>query len=838
MSAEDDAEENEEPEEVDSLTDLLADWEGREEPASGPDRLRIDDLLGAIPEDYFEAVRERAAEVLHVEPDSLDDRRETDDGTEDAAEDLDELLDEYDDEDDREGDEWYAARRDIGRLLAEVDRETFGAMKERAAEVLGCEPWAVEKHRYRRRYRDEYGPVVVEDGRTWRLGGGIPLRRHQILNFELRIDGLLQMNGEEWVDASKRLNGSVSQGQFQPRDLKKKQRFEDNVLGTRFGLNFEVPDALGMHPSDLLNEINGWIDQQDVPVRQGTHHVGLHGDEMVFPEGTLGPEGWKDDPDTVHVNRDVAFERGISIGPGVDEIDTDDVAEILRTLPSTRDPERFLAVLGWFYAAPIRPLIFDDWNAGQFNHLNVTGDTGSGKTHSIRYLWRCFGVNLDPLGVRDSAFSRLTSLAGSNGVPVWFDEYKPADVSERKLQNFHDDYRKAATGQVVPKGRADQTTDEYHFQAPVVLSGEEQVRPPAERRRSIMVQFRKDVTDDGTETARAFKELTGEGWLEDGELQIPDGAPEPEAHALAYYRWLAGVDEADLRAKWQDARELVWEYRQQWPFDLDIGDLESQGFRTVVFGWMAMRAFAEEYGVGREELPDEDDLNATLRHVAQEIGPEGKRKTHLDRFVELLSRAASAGFLEENVHYAVVHEGGPQEELRVKVPMAFDAVSKYVRDHDLDTEDLLSGPEDYQHRIKEAADTEGGYVWTESQNPPPLARCAGFSTIRAMTEVDFNRRNFGLKPMDSPDGEDDDSDGDDGDDGGNGSDSDIEDARGRIAEHIRSSRGEGETLNPDKLSLDLDIPPSKVDHALRTLKEQGVVQELARGDFEVLKGGA
>lgn len=581
--------------------------------------------------------------------------------------------------------------------------------------------------------------IEVDGGSTFYVRDG---ERQQVLNFALDVDSILKVDNREVIQANlNRPNGQTDSIQFEPRDMQKKQRFKDNVLSDKIGLTFTPP---GRESETVLNALNEYIGQLDVPEREGTHHIGLHGGEWVTPDGSLGSDGWIDEPGYTYITRNVALERAVSLPTDTAEYDEPDVKEILKALPETRETARMLAVLGWFYAAPLRPYIFDEWNAGAFNHLNITGDTGSGKTTTLRYLWRCFGVESDPFAVTDTKFAMLSALAASNGVPVWYDEYKPSEIQDYRLDQFHDLYRKAATGGTATRGRADQTTEEYHTHAPVVVSGEEQIRRPAERRRSIMVAFKEDVTGKGTETRKAFKSLVGEGRIEDGELVLPADAPDPTNHAVAYYRWLTGADATTLRAKWQDAREIVWQKRREWDTEYDLDDMEVQGLRTVTFGWLVMRAFAEDQGVSTAELPGRDALDAALRHIAGEIGPSGQRKSHMDRFVELLERATGAGYVEKGQHYELVHEGQPgSEELRIHLPTAYDALSRYARDHGLDSEELLSNADDYRKRLKEAAESNESYVITGSQVTAPInKRCAGISTIQAMNQLEFDRATF------------------------------------------------------------------------------------------------
>lgn len=730
-------------------------------------------------------------------------------------------------------------RRAILDLIAVVPSDAYKDEQERIAAALDTTEARLDQHRELKQHLNTSGPIIVEGGNTYYIRtGNRGAYRTKILNFELDVRSILKVENKELVEAVLAdSNGNGPRSQFEPRDLKKQQRFEDNVLGDRFGLNFDPNGP----PQDVLNELNAYIDRLDVPVRIGTHHVGLHGDEFVFPDGSLGADGWLDDPETVHVNRDVALERAVAIPTDTADYDTEDVRTVLRRLHKTRDISRFLPVLAWFYAAPLRPLIFEEWGATSFNHLNVTGNTGSGKTTTLRYLWRCFGVESDPFDVTDTRFALMTALSASNGVPVWYDEYKPGDIRDWQLDRFHEFYRKAATGGVATRGNQDQTTTEYHLEAPLVVSGEEQIRPPAERRRSIMVTFTDEVTKRGTDTRSAFKELVGAGQVENGELVLPDDAPDPSAHALAYYRWITGADTDRLRAKWQDARELVWEKWQAWDTDIDLDDMEIQGLQVVTFGWMVMREFAGDHGVSADDLPADEDLDAALRHVATEIGPDGKRKSHIDRFIELVERAAMVDYLDDGTHYVFVHEGEPgTEELRLKLSTAFDAVSKYVRDHDLGAEDLLSNPSDYRARFKEAAAAEGGYVTAWDQYTPPLNRCIGINTAAAIRELEFDRASFGLEPFvsveeaEADDDDNDDDHDDDGDQATNGQKK-VTGVRGQVEQHIKAQVRPGEPVTAASVAGTLELPPDAVEHQLNRLAQERGLLDRHREDHDYVK---
>jgi hypothetical protein len=659
---------------------------------------------------------------------------------------LDALLGIYEGRDDPDIDSDH--RENIWKAVGELDG--LGEYGERVADVLDVEPHVVERHAKRAEHAKEHGPIVVENGSTWYLTGQ-PMQKYELLNFELDVRSFLKVDkGPIRAELEATLpNGDGFSKKVEPKVFNKKDRFDDEILGESFGTKFNVPKVRGgVAVPELLDAIRMWVHRQDAPIRRGVRHMGVYNDELAIPGHTLGPDGWRDDPDTVYLEREIGAERRVSLPTDRSEYDEEQVAQIVESLPHTRDLERFLPVIGWFYAAPCRPMIDDLNEDGEFNHVGVTGGTGSGKTASLSYLWRCFGMSGEPFEVDMSPFALTATFASTSSIPLWFDEYKPSDIQGYKLDRFHDKLRKANRGAFAERGNQEQQTNSYKIEAPCVVSGEQAIQGPAERRRTVMAQFREETTDPGSDTAERFKDLVGAAKIEDGEIEVAEDAPAPEEHALAYYRYVVGTDPERVEEEWHNALERAHEVAASLGVVEALDDLEIQGLQTVVFGLRMYRDFAKSVGAEMDKLPTYDELRAALEHVVDRIGPEGKRKSHTDRFVELFGRAATAGYVERGNHYEIVREGHPKEELRVNLPRTYDALSKYAKDHDIRSEDLLNDHKDYRDRFEELAEQPESYVESVRQYTPPVSKCSGISTVKAMNELEFDRAALGLDAID------------------------------------------------------------------------------------------
>lgn len=468
---------------------------------------------------------------------------------------------------------------------------------------------------------------------------------------------------------------------------------------------------------NVLNDLRETVGSQRAPTRVGTEFIGLakSRDEWVAPTGTLAADGWADDPENKYYAKGGDDDHQTALGqkwrlkPDEDtDYSREDVASVCELLPHTRPPERGLPILGWFYAAPLKPYIHD-WE-GEFNLLQVYGDTGSGKTSTIQLYWQAFGADPDPFSASDTAFTIEKHMAESCGLPVWFDEYKPADIEDYRLKRLHRRLREVTRERVVAKGQADLSEVTFKLRAPVVFSGEQQINEVAVRRRTIMTNVTQASTLDGTETIAAFGELTGTPYEDaDGQQHDPEGY-DLTAHALAYYRYILGQDETRLRELWIDARERVSEILTE----LQIGSVdntERQGIQTVIFGASVYREFAESMGADADALPTEADLKDAVDHITDNIGYGGQRREHTDEFVEQMAQAAAEEYLEEGKHYRVVDsQKFGKDVLAVHMPTTYNAVKKFTREYNLEGEITALGRSDYNDSFGNKANTEGSYV--------------------------------------------------------------------------------------------------------------------------------
>jgi len=538
----------------------------------------------------------------------------------------------------------------------------------------------------------------------------------------------------------------------EPSIFNSPDKFKDAVVSGRT-TTFEPSNRRGKPVAAILGDLRRTVGSQLAPHREGTEFIGLSADysEWVTPEGSITADGWADDPDFEYYTKTGQTDESGAIAqkwqPEQDdgsEYDREKLREMLSLLPQIRQSDRGLPILGWFYAAPLKPLI-TAWS-GEFNLLQVTGETGSGKTTTLQCYWQLFGADANPFSASDTGFTIEKHMAESCGLPVWIDEYKPADIPDHRLDRLHRRLREVTRERTISKGT--QSLDEITFtiRAPVVISGEQKFKEAAVRRRAIMTNLTQAATDDGTDTVAAFGQLTGTSYQDaDGEEQYPNGYDLAQ-HAVAYYQWLLQYDAETLERWWNEANERTKEILSE--LGITVENTEQQGLRTVVFGTDVFARFAADHGVDEDAVPREAELRAAIQHIVSNIGKDGTRREHTDEWLELLTLAANEGYIQQGKHYKVTDSRKHEKEvLDVHMPSAFSSVMKYLREFNVEGEYTTLSKGDYLDAFKNKSQQPASYVigtGVSVRNLENGRKCVRFDPDRATQKLgsDFSLSAF------------------------------------------------------------------------------------------------
>lgn len=476
-----------------------------------------------------------------------------------------------------------------------------------------------------------------------------------------------------------------------------------------------------------LNDLRLIVSHQGAPKIKKTEKLGLHGDEIVTLDGVLGT----DKPSYRYVKQGHNFETKFQLNE-VGEYDEEEVARILELLPETRNKERLLPVLGYWYASLFTPHI-RNWE-GEVPFLGVFAETGAGKSTLFELLCELIGLDDDPLSAKDTPYAMKNHFAATTNIPIWVDEYKPADIPDYQLNNLHDYIRKSTRGAMESAGSREHTgMESWTFKSPVAISGEQSVKGSAENRRMIHVQLLKESVKEDTH----WTELTGGTIKENGEMVHYEGYSN-EDHAQAIWQYLIDADVQDLHQNWQTGKQKAYEIADKAGVE-NIEHLEIVQIAMVKFGLAVYQHFAST--VGASPNISEDEVEDALLYVASGSGQEN-RENHLDEFLRVLSEAARKGDAEAWTDFAVVNSGKANEQLCVKLAQAHASVRKYIREYDLSA-DVFDSAKDYRDRLNEAEADSDSYVIDTSKVHADLNRCIAIDMEQADEQIDgFDHKAF------------------------------------------------------------------------------------------------
>lgn len=392
-----------------------------------------------------------------------------------------------------------------------------------------------------------------------------------------------------------------------------------------------------------------------VPEKRGTTLLGYvdtpQGPRWVTPEGILGPLGVDaSGDDLVYVASGATLPEYVHYRPAKDpRVEAALAAELLPLLLELNAPEVMLPILGWFFAAPLKPRIREVF--GHFPILFVWGLPGSGKSTLLQeVIWPLFGVTASvPYSATETEFALIKLLSCTASVPVVLDEYKPSDMPKQRLNTLHRYMRRIYGGEREERGRADQTLVSYRLDAPLCVAGESRPQEAAVVERSLLVRTEKNRLQTTPSFKAAMKRAS---------------TMDPGLLSAGIVRFLLGRDTAkDLELADAVTTRLIEGH--------ELPYRTRDNLKVMVLGLHLFEEYAAHMGVALPDL----DVEAAVASVLEDTLDGGTQvKTGFDYFLEELSVMAIDGSLEHGKHY--VYQDGL---LALHFPVCHAAYAEHCR---------------------------------------------------------------------------------------------------------------------------------------------------------------
>lgn len=309
------------------------------------------------------------------------------------------------------------------------------------------------------------------------------------------------------------LGTMFASGQSWPDIVLPKSAFHTTNAFLKFLPNIEWQwEGADSETKRLLLYLSGKLYEKGMPATNCTHTLGRHNEFWVTKEETVGPqEVYAPDEaeftyrGRVHTARNEQLDTAPALEysfPGPTEY-SELIEMISKYLRVANVPGALVPILGWYMAAPLKPLFLK--TGIRFPHLNVFGTRGSGKTSTVLNLFSPLLGQADPAAwsSNTTAFVIRSLLSSTNAIPIVFGEFRVSTTSRQFLSIL----RMAYDVGMDARGRPDLTVEVYPLTAPIVVDGEDALPEGALKERSILVNLHPVDIVEGTLANRAFKAL-------------------------------------------------------------------------------------------------------------------------------------------------------------------------------------------------------------------------------------------------------------------------------------------------------------------------------------------
>lgn len=471
---------------------------------------------------------------------------------------------------------------------------------------------------------------------------------------------------------------------------------------------------------------------REVQRKEAVRKIGLHDDELVTPEKIITADG-KNEREHDYIENDSTVEQSWQL----EDLDYDEkeAREVLERLPSVRRDDEAIPVIGWYFATPHTKTIRE--TEGEIMSVMGDGERETGKTALFSLMQQILGMDANGFDVEQSKFNLLRYYSDSISVPVYFDEFKPSEISKTSLDTFKKFFKKSTRGLKASRGHKDQSQQSYRLTSPVSFTGEQKIRGSAETSRIIPVKFHEPTHEQKINWVK----LTGENAKGVTLDPHPDGY-DPYHLSKALYDMALNQDKEEVVEIWNKTVREINEITEE--EQLRISSRGLTGLSQVYFGWKMYMGLANKIDADMSKLPSEDTIIENIKLLAQEMEID-ERESDLENFLKLLSDAGRKGYLRRGEDYEFVNENSEKEtELVLEMRRCHQAIMSMRKDRNLDAYEFLDDPDVYIDRAR--ADDEG-YVTDGSKvvgnSSVTFSRGIAFSTEKITEEID----NFDLNAL-------------------------------------------------------------------------------------------
>jgi len=435
-----------------------------------------------------------------------------------------------------------------------------------------------------------------------------------------------------------------------------------------------------------VQAVMGIVNSYEVPVQKGTRQIGWHlrnSGELVWVSKDINfaKDGFLDPPEVLYCPYpgEMAIENSISFKE-TNDASFQQQCTLAKELVLVNEPNAILPIIGWFFAVPFKSHFLNHPNYHHFPHLNVWGTRGSGKTETVKLLWRMLGYTGQEIpSASQTRFALLRMFTSTNSYPICLDEYKPYDMKSGSPEAVGHFMRLAYDGKVDARGRPDQSLVSYRLIAPACLIGESPLEETAILERIIPSVLSPSAIDkqkeEGKERQRIFSQLNETNW---------------EGFFMRYLRYV-------MKCKFQEAHD---EARGRVLYYLKMRPLVPRILDNLVALQFGLERFAEFLSIPFDAI--DGLMQECIIHTANTLCGEGDvhSKLAVESMLEQLSIMAETYRLKPGVHYVLNNNNDSgQTEIYLRLSACLAEFRKFVRETNWQGEVMVDAA--YKRQLRE-----------------------------------------------------------------------------------------------------------------------------------------
>ena len=350
--------------------------------------------------------------------------------------------------------------------------------------------------------------------------------------------------------------------------------------------------------------------------------------------------------------------------------------------------------------------------------LQDIGESNSGKSKMLQLLRLIINNERPAKSFGNCSPFVITKMLNDTYLPIFVDEMKPSKAGIYKSNGWSEHIRAITEGYENEKGRKDQTTITYKYNASLILSGEEQITETAITNRSNIVWYtRNNFTDDG---ANAVDFL-----LKDSEGQML-----LKRFSLTLYRYILTLGKEGFE-------KLYKTFKKEINFNIDDERIKNTAIYTLL-GYATLKAVFNHLKVDITDYISEKEAIELISNNLNENVLDKEvagGKTEYETILELID---SLDIIEQ-CDYKYTRD---KQYIQIDITGIWDRLTKYIKDYNVNIN--LLNKETFIKML-----TKSKYIAGENSKdyymPVTLKKANSFDAVKGKYTENRSARVYKLK---------------------------------------------------------------------------------------------